>query len=90
MSYLTFLRLALETKTVDNESVNPSIVTQSPDMLSGAPVFRGTRVPVQTLIDSLKAGESIDDFLQGFPTVTREQICAFLDLAQSDAREAIS
>ncbi len=67
--------------------MDQTIVTQSPDTLSGAPVFCGTRVPVQTLIDSLKAGESIDDFLEGFPTVTREQICAFLDLAQCDAQE---
>lgn len=66
------------------------VVTQSNETLSSTPVFRGTRVPVQTLIDSLKAGESIDDFLQGFPTVTREQICAFLDLAQSDMQEAVS
>jgi len=63
------------------------IVTSSPETLSGAPVFCGTRVPVQTLIDSLKASESIDDFLQGFPTVTREQVWAFLDLVQSEVQE---
>ncbi len=70
--------------------MDQSVVTQSPETLSGAPVFCGTRVPVQTLIDSLKAGESIDDFRQGFPTVTRKQICAFLDLARGDAQEATS
>jgi uncharacterized protein (DUF433 family) len=45
------------------------IVTSSPDILSGTPVFAGTRVPVQTLIDYLEGGETIDDFLKGFPTV---------------------
>jgi uncharacterized protein (DUF433 family) len=57
------------------------IVTSSPDVLSGAPVFAGTRVPVQSLIDYLEGGETIDDFLEGFPTVKREQIVAFLEQA---------
>lgn len=57
------------------------IVTSSPDVLSGTPVFAGTRVPVQTLIDYLEGGETIDDFLDGFPTVRREQIVAFLEEA---------
>jgi uncharacterized protein (DUF433 family) len=46
--------------------------------MGGTPVFAGTRVPVQTLLDYLKAGESIDDFLDGFPTVTKEQVIALL------------
>jgi uncharacterized protein (DUF433 family) len=54
------------------------IVTSSPDILSGTPVFAGTRVPVQALIDYLEGGETIDDFLAGFPTVKREQVIAFL------------
>jgi len=57
------------------------IVTSSPDILSGTPVFVGTRVPIQTLIDYLEGGETIDDFLAGFPTVKREQIVAFLEEA---------
>ena len=57
------------------------IVTSSPDILSGTPVFAGTRVPVQTLIDYLEGGETIDDFLAGFPTVRREQVVAFLEEA---------
>ena len=57
------------------------IVTSSPDILSGTPVFAGTRVPVQTLIDYLEGGETIDDFLAGFPTVKREQVVAFLEEA---------
>ena len=57
------------------------IVTSSPDILSGTPVFAGTRVPVQALIDYLEGGETIDDFLTGFPTVRREQVVAFLEEA---------
>ena len=57
----------------------PNIVTISPEVMSGAPVFRGTRVPVQNLLDYLKVGDSIDDFLDGFPTVSREQVLTFLD-----------
>ena len=57
------------------------IVTSSRDILSGTPVFAGTRVPVQALIDCLEGGETIDDFLTGFPTVRREQVVAFLEEA---------
>ena len=57
------------------------IATSSPDILSGTPVFAGTRVPVQALIDYLEGGETIDDFLAGFPTVKREQVVAFLEEA---------
>ena len=57
------------------------IVTSSPEILSGTPVFAGTRVPVQTLIDYLEGGETIDDFLEGFPTVKREQVTAVLEEA---------
>jgi uncharacterized protein (DUF433 family) len=58
-----------------------SIISTSPDVMGGTPVFTGTRVPVQTLLDYLKAGESIEDFLDGFPTVNREQVIAFLEEA---------
>lgn len=50
--------------------------------MGGTPVFTGTRVPTQTLIDYLKAGDSIDDFLEGFPTVRREQVVEFLEEAE--------
>jgi uncharacterized protein (DUF433 family) len=61
--------------------MKPQVITSSPDVLSGTPVFAGTRVPVQTLIDYLEGGESIDDFLEGFPSVKREQIISFLEEA---------
>lgn len=65
------------------------VVNVSPDVLSGTPVFAGTRVPVQTLIDYLEAGESIGDFLNGFPTVTREQVIAFLEEAKQRVLAAV-
>lgn len=52
--------------------------------MGGTPVFVGTRVPVQTLIDYLVAGDSIDEFLEGFPTVKREQIVKFLKEAEKE------
>jgi uncharacterized protein (DUF433 family) len=58
--------------------------------MGGAAVFGGTRVPLQTLLDCLKAGESIDDFLEGFPSVTREQVIAFLEEAKTRVIEAAS
>jgi uncharacterized protein (DUF433 family) len=57
------------------------IISVSPEIMSGTPVFAGTRVPIQTLLDYLKGGETIDDFLDGFPTVTREQVIALLEEA---------
>ena len=59
---------------------NP-VVISSADIMGGTPVFPGTRVPVQTLLDYIEAGDSIDDFLEGFPTVTRPQVVAFLEHA---------
>ena len=52
--------------------------------MGGTPVFAGTRVPSQTLIDFLKAGDSIDNFLEGFPTVGREQVIEFLQQAERE------
>ena len=57
-------------------------ITASPEILGGTPVFAGTRVPVQTFIEYIKAGESIEAFLEGFPSVTKEQVLAFLDEAR--------
>ncbi|MCE3224191.1 MAG: uncharacterized protein K0S58_2371 [Nitrospira sp.] len=59
------------------------LITSTPDVLGGTPVFRGTRVPVQTLIEYLEGGQTIDEFLDGFPTVTREQVIAFLEEAKA-------
>ena len=58
-----------------------------PEIMGGTPVFTGTRVPVNSLIDHLKAGDSIERFLDGFPSVNREQAEAFLSLALEEALE---
>lgn len=57
------------------------IISRDPDVMGGAPVFAGTRVPVQTLLDYLEGGETIDDFLAGFPMVSRETVVRFLAAA---------
>ncbi len=62
--------------------MKPPVVSSNPEIMGGTPVFHGTRVPVQTLLDYLEAGETIDDFLEGFPSVSREQIIGFLEEAK--------
>ena len=64
-------------------SVREPLITTSPDRLSGTPVFAGTRVPVQTLIDYLEAGDPLEAFLGDFPSVSREHAVAVLELAKS-------
>lgn len=58
------------------------VIHSNPNILAGTPVFVGTRVPVQNFIDCLEAGDSIEDFLASFPSVTREQAIAALELAR--------
>jgi uncharacterized protein (DUF433 family) len=65
-----------------------SVVTQDPEILGGEPVFTGTRVPVKSLFDHLEAGDSIEDFLEGFPSVKREQVIALLEEAREHAISA--
>jgi uncharacterized protein (DUF433 family) len=65
------------------------VLSRSPDVMGGAPVFCGTRVPVQTLIDYLEAGDSIGEFLAGYPTVTHEQVIAFLQEAKDRLLETV-
>ena len=57
------------------------VITIDPEIMGGTPVFFGTRVPVDTLLDYLKAGDTINDFLEGFPTVKIEQVILFLEEA---------
>ena len=61
------------------------VVSRDSEVVSGALVFKGTRVPVQTLIDYLKSGETLDCFLDGFPSVKREQAEAYLELTLGEA-----
>ena len=62
--------------------MKPKLISSNPKVMGGTPVFHGTRVPVQTLIDCLEAGDSISDFLEGFPTVAKDQVIAFLEEAK--------
>jgi uncharacterized protein (DUF433 family) len=62
--------------------MDKSVISCSREVMGGAAVFSGTRVPVQTLLDYLESGESIDDFLAGFPSVSREQVVGFLEQAK--------
>ena len=69
-----------------------TVVHSDPEILGGTPVFVGTRVPVKNMFDYLEAGDSLDDFLRSFPSVTREQAVAALERARealvSDAHPA--
>jgi uncharacterized protein (DUF433 family) len=56
-----------------------TVIHSDPEILGGTAVFIGTRVPVRSLFDHLEAGDSIDDFLEGFPSVRREQVIAVLE-----------
>jgi len=60
------------------------VIWIDPERMSGIPCFTGTRVPVQALLDHLEDGSTLDDFLEGFPSVRREQAVAFLELAKDD------
>jgi uncharacterized protein (DUF433 family) len=64
------------------------LITRDPEILSGEPVFTGTRVPVKALTDYLEGGESIDEFLDDFPTVGRSQVIAFLEEARKQLSAA--
>lgn len=66
------------------------IVSRSFEVMGGVAVFHGTRVPIDTFLDYLEAGETIDDFLEGFPSVTRRQVIAFLEEAKTRMVEAAS
>lgn len=60
-----------------------SVIQSSRDVLGGTPVFAGTRVPVQTLFEYLEAGDSLDDFLQDFPSVKRKQAQEVLEISKA-------
>jgi uncharacterized protein (DUF433 family) len=69
--------------------VMSSVVSQDPGVLGGELVFAGTRVPVRSLFDHLEGGDSIEDFLEGFPSVEREQVLAVLEDSREHALAAV-
>src|SRR5215472_4191790 len=65
------------------ERISMSVIVKDPDILGGEPVFRGTRVPFRALLDYLEGGETLDEFLDDFPTVSREAAIAALERAKT-------
>ncbi len=63
------------------------LIQTDPEILGGTPVFSGTRVPIRSLFDHLAGGDSIDDFLEGFPSVRRDQVVALLEMSQQRVLE---
>ena len=76
--------------TSDQKSRLDAAIWVSPRRMSGAPCFRGTRVPVQSLIDFIEGGETIDEFIDLYPPITRQQVLAVLDFANSQLLECAS
>ena len=64
------------------------MIVRDPDVLGGTPVFRGTRVPFQSLLEYLEGGQTLDEFLEDFPTVSREQACELLDRLKETLQDA--
>lgn len=68
---------------IDEKEIDSLPITIDPEVLSGTPVFRGTRVPVDALLSNIEVGLSVDEFLENFPTVTREQALQVLTFSRS-------
>jgi uncharacterized protein (DUF433 family) len=64
-------------------NIGDEVIMKDPDILGGTPVFRGTRVPFQALLDYLEGGQNLEEFIDDFPTVTREAVISALELAKS-------
>ena len=64
-------------------NLSDEVIVKDPDILGGTPIFRGTRVPFQALLDYLEGGQALDEFIDDFPTVTREAAISALELAKS-------
>lgn len=75
-------RIAASGPVYDTMSPSNNLIVKDPDILGGTPVFRGTRVRVQALFDSLESGETLEGFLEGFPSVTREMAITALEQAK--------
>ena len=67
-----------------------SVIQINPEILSGAPTFQGTRVPIKNLTDYLEGGDTIDEFLDDFPTVSRQQVITFLEESSQAAIETVT
>jgi uncharacterized protein (DUF433 family) len=79
-----------EIVTADQKNRLDRAIWVSPNRMSGAPCFRGTRIPVQSLFDFVEGGETIDQFLELYPAVSRQQVLTVLDLANNQLLECAS
>ena len=75
--------------TKENLSTIAGIIHSDPEIMGGTPVFTGTRVPLQNIIDALEGGDSIEDFLEAFPTVTREQAITVIEAGKLTLLETV-
>lgn len=82
--------MLVNSMTAEQKTSLANVISIDKEIMHGAPCFAGTRVPVQTLIDFLETGESIDDFLEVYPSIPRHQVHAFLELSQALAVELLS
>jgi uncharacterized protein (DUF433 family) len=76
--------------TVEQKALLSDVIWVDPDRLSGTPCFKGTRVPIQALIDHIEGNSTLDDFLAGFPSVTRAQAIQFIELATDNLLACVS
>ena len=76
----TYMKMSL---VIEENEIDSLPITIDPEILGGTPVFRGTRVPVDALLSNLEAGVSIDEFLENFPSVSREQVVQVLEFSRT-------
>jgi uncharacterized protein (DUF433 family) len=76
--------------TPEQKALLADVIWIDPDRMSGTPCFKGTRVPIQTLIDHIEGNSTLDDFLEGFPSVSREQAIQFIELAKDNLIACVS
>ena len=76
--------------TVEQKALLADVVWVSPERMSGTPCFKGTRVPVQAFIDHIEGNSTLEDFLEGFPSVTRTQAIQFIELAKDNLLACVS
>ncbi len=85
-----FSSFNLEGVTSEQQALLNRLVWVDPDRLSGVPCFKGTRVPVQALIDHIEGNATLEQFLEGFPSVTRDQAIQFIELAKDSLLACVS
>ncbi|HEY6393551.1 MAG TPA: DUF433 domain-containing protein [Bryobacteraceae bacterium] len=76
--------------TIEQRAKVNEVIWVDPERVSGTPCFKGTRVPVQNLLDYIEGGSRIDTFFQDYPSVTRDQVIQFLELAKEQLVECVS